>query len=378
MKNNTENARSWIRLNLVQGITREKYLKLINIFTTPENIFSAKESDIRSAGFTDNNFIKNLMSPPDDLVLDKEIKLIEKHNVSVMTIIDDDYPENLKTAISPPPILYIKGSLDKLDKFSLTVVGTRQPTEYGKWATKTFIKKLSEWGIVIVSGMASGIDSVSHKAALAAGGRTIAILGNGLAKCYPAVNKRLMDEISEKGAVISEFPMETPPNAYNFPVRNEILASFGLATLVVEASYKSGSLITARLALDENRMVFAIPGDINRETSRGTNYLIRSGATSVLSPEDILEDLKPQLKGLLIDARSENLNISDKRKTKQLSEKEMPIYNFIKREPQSIDTLSDFISETEITMPELYNILLKMEITGYIEKLPGQIYTIKS
>jgi DNA processing protein len=276
-------------------------------------------------------------------------------------------------------LLYVKGNLEKCDRFAITIVGARHPTEYGRWAAKNFSEQLSKWGLTIVSGMASGIDSAAHKAAIASKGRTIAVLGNGLAKCYPATNKRLMDEISSNGAVISEFPMETPPNAYNFPIRNEILACLGLATFVVEANEMSGSLITARIAMEENRVVFALPGDINKDTSIGTNLLIRSGAIITTSPEDILEDLSHQLKSLLNEYKEDNLEKKrENSAVKELFENEKIIYEQIKREPQSIEALSDVVSDMNISISDLINILLKMELKGLIEKLPGQIYTIKS
>lgn len=378
MEKSPEKARCWLRLSLVDGISRDRFLRLIDYFNEPENVFSAHKKDFQKAGITDEDFIDKLLAQPDDKMLDKEIELIEKHKVSIITINDEEYPINLKYCRIPPPMIYVKGKLDKSDRFAITIVGTRNPTEYGRWAAKKFASKLAEWGLTIVSGMAAGIDSVAHRASIAAKGRTIAVLGNGLAKCYPASNNKLMDEIADNGAVISEFPMETPPNAYNFPIRNEILAGLGLATFVIEASEVSGSLITAKIASEENRIVFALPGDINKEASFGTNLLIRNGAIPVISPKDILEDMSAQLKSLLKEYKAENLEQKIKNETVgDLSENEKTIYELIKHEPISIDAISEKVSHLNITLSELITILLKIELKGLIEKLPGQIYSIK-
>jgi len=374
-----ENLKEWLRLNLISGITREKYLTLLNNFGNPENVFKSKKSDLQRAGPFDEEFVSKIFSPPTDNEVERELNLISKHNVSLLTIDDSDYPINLKYVQNPPPLLYIKGKIEKCDRFSITIVGTRNPTEYGKWAAKRFAEQLSRWSLTIVSGMAIGIDSAAHRAALSVdNGRTIAVLGNGLARCYPSLNRKLMEQISSNGAVISEFPMETQPEAYNFPKRNEILSGLSLATLVIEARETSGSLITARLAIEGNKFVFALPGDINRETSKGTNLLLRSGAIPVLSPEDVINDLNPQLKAMLKESMPESVErhiptISED----ALSEKEKIVYALIKREPCSLDDLIFILSEKQISHPDLLNLLLQLELKSLIEKLPGQIYTIK-
>lgn len=378
MNDLTEKKISYIRLNLVPGMTRERFIRLTHVFESPQGVFCASMSDFKEAGFRDGEFISRLTNPPDSKSLDKELSLIEKHGVGILIWDDEEYPVNLRFGKINPPILYVKGKIEKCDRFSITVVGTRTPTEYGKWAAKSYCRKLSEFGLTIISGMATGIDSVAHKTAIAAKGRTIAVLGNGLANCYPASNKRLMDEIACNGAVISEFPMETPPNAYNFPIRNEILASMGLATLVVEASEMSGSLITAKIAVDENKTVFAIPADINREASRGSNTLLRRGAIIALRPSDILEDLAPQIKPLLKECSEEEKIVFGAEKiTAELAGTEKTIYEIVQKAPITIDDLfSGF--DGKISMPELINTLFSLELKGVVEKQPGQIYTIKS
>jgi len=224
---------------------------------------------------------------------DWEMEKLLRENIDLITIQDKNYPKLLKEIYAPPALLYIKGNLEPNDKISIGIVGTRNPSSYGNQITPLITKDLSNFGLTIISGLAKGIDTLAHQATLNANGRTIAVLGTGIDKksIYPAINIQLAEEITHKGALISEFPIGTQPAAQNFPQRNRIISGLSLGVLVIEASEKSGSLITARNALEQNRDVFAIPGNVFSINSLGPNKLIKMGAKLVSQANDIIEEL---------------------------------------------------------------------------------------
>ncbi|MGC9125541.1 MAG: DNA-processing protein DprA, partial [Caldisericaceae bacterium] len=222
----------------------------------------------------------------------KEIASALNLGVEIIPYDDDGFPSQLRDIKESPLVIYIKGSLEKTDSFSVSIVGSRKCTEYGKAVARELSKKLAQLGIAVVSGLAYGIDSEAHKGALSVNGRTVAVLGSGVDVVYPRENRFLYDEIVEKGAVISEFPLGTKALKFNFPFRNRIISGLSLATIVVEAQEKSGSLITANYALEQSREVFAVPGNITSSCSKGTNLLIRDGAIPLLSYEDVLYNVK--------------------------------------------------------------------------------------
>ena len=236
---------------------------------------------------------KNLLSyrPKTSIDIDKEIGLIKKYDVEVITIDEDQYPKNLKHIYNPPRVLYVKGKLIPEDYYSIGIVGSRKASFYGQQNAERLGSELAQKGFTVISGMARGIDTYAHKGALKAKGRTIAVLGSGINVVYPPENKTLMDEISRNGAVISEFPIDTRPNRQNFPMRNRIISGLSMGVLVIEAARKSGALITASFALEQGREVFSLPGRVDMSTSRGTLGLIKEGAKLVESVDDILEEL---------------------------------------------------------------------------------------
>ncbi|NQT23051.1 MAG: DNA-protecting protein DprA [Candidatus Omnitrophica bacterium] len=237
---------------------------------------------------------KNLKTYSSANSLDKEIELIEKLGIKVITIDDKEYPSNLKHIYNPPKVLYVKGKIVPKDHYSIAVVGARKSSTYGRETAARLARELAEKSITVVSGMARGIDTYAHRGALESGGRTIAVLGCGINIIYPPENKSLMEEISKSGAVISEFPINTPPLRRNFPMRNRIISGLSFGVVVVEAAEKSGSLITASLALEQGREVFSVPGRVDTRLSRGTLALIKEGAKLVENVDDILEEVKAQ------------------------------------------------------------------------------------
>lgn len=293
--------------------------------------------------------------------LEVELKLIKKHNVEIVTIFDENYPKLLKEIYSPPIVLYVMGKILKEDEFAIAIVGSRFASVYGITTAERLGYELASKGVVVVSGLARGIDTAGHKGALKAHGRTIAVLGNGLSTVYPPENKKFAKEIiDEGGAIVSEFPMKMPPLNRNFPVRNRIISGLSLAVVVVEAAKNSGALITADFALEQNREVFAVPGKVDSATSFGTNELIKDGAKLVQRADDILEEL-----GLEI----EKSRPGDKNLKPNLTPEESIIYENLSKEPKYLD---DVAQDAKVSVGKTIEILLKLQLRKLVRELPGK------
>lgn len=271
----------------------KKVSKVISKFGDIDEVFKASPAGLRDV-FPESKDIEKILSSRNSKVLDKELELIEKEKIDCLDIFDKDYPLLLKEIANPPLVLYIKGRREVLNKASFAIVGTRIPTIYGSAIAQEYAYKLSSLGLVIVSGLARGIDTAAHKGAVK-GGETVAVLGGGLLNLYPKENKKLSEAVIQRGALVSEFPLFAAPIRENFPRRNRIVSGLSKGVLVVEAALKSGARITAHLAAEQNREVFAIPGSIDSPLSRGTHTLIKEGAKLVDSLEDILEELSLKL-----------------------------------------------------------------------------------
>ena len=289
----------WLALNMVPGIGRKLYHRLINHFHFPEKVFQATNSQLLQIEGVGENLAATITSFDVDKVIEQEKKLVTLNHVSIITFQDDIYPENLKKIYDPPPVLYMKGSIAKMDNIAVAIVGTRIPSRYGKLVTEKISSELAERGVTIISGMASGIDSIAHRSAIAAGGRTIAVFGCGVNMTYPTENINLKEKIIENGAVLSEFPMNTRPERTNFPMRNRIISGLSLGTIVIEAAEKSGALITSDFALEQGKDVFAVPGNINSPKSKGTNRLIKMWAKLIENAEDVIEEFTYEIQTLL-------------------------------------------------------------------------------
>jgi len=278
--------------NLIDNIGPIAFKKILNYFGSLNIAWKSEINEFKQAGL--NQFtIEQIRKQRPNINPDYEMERLEKEKIKIITIQDESYPKLLKEIYAPPAILYIRGSFKPSDKFSLGVVGTRKLSSYGQQITPKITSELSQSGLTIISGLAKGIDTIAHQAAIDNNGRTIAVLGSGIdsKSVYPAINKYLAEKITENGAVISEFPINTKPLAQNFPQRNRIVSGLSLGILVIEAPEKSGAMITARNALEQNRDVFAIPGDILSNNSMGPNNLIKMGAKLVTKTNDILEEL---------------------------------------------------------------------------------------
>lgn len=285
-----------IALNMVNDLGCLKIKRLLKVFKRAKDVFSAQESEIAKVAGVNRKIVGEIKKVLNSKEFKEELLFIEKQKIKVITILDEDYPSNLKNIYAAPALLYVKGSLLKNDSIALSVVGSREASDYGLKAAERLSFDMAKYKITVVSGLARGIDTHSHIGALKGGGRTIAVLGSGLDVIYPPENIRLYQRIKDKGAVISEFPVFTPPNRQNFPRRNRIISGLSLGVVVVEAKRRSGSLITADLALEQGREVFALPGNAGSLTSQGTNHLIRQGAKLIENLDDIIEELQSPLK----------------------------------------------------------------------------------
>lgn len=349
-------------LNTLKNLTPAQANLLLKEFVSPTQIFSLKARDLIEKGVVEELAVQ-IVSAKEKVNIDKEIKEIEKNQINILTLHHSNYPQNLKNIYDPPLVLYIKGKIESFDSLSLAVVGTRNFTIYGKKVTLDLCAKLAQLKITVVSGMARGIDTFAHQSVLENKGITIAVLGSGLNICYPPENRNLIEKISENGCVISEFPLWTPPDKINFPRRNRIISGLSAAVIVIEAGKRSGALITAEYALNQGREVFAIPGDIYRQQSQGTNQLIKEGAKLVEKIEDILEEINFSFGQQFLFAQSENENL--------LEIEEKRIYNLIAQEPKSIEEISQ---QSSVPFQQLITTLTSLQIKGYILELPGKRY----
>lgn len=338
----------------MSGISPATYRKLLDKYGAFENI-SHKDIDLLLGR-------KKLLHKD----LDIELKQIKKEGLKVVTLEDQEYPASLKYISDPPYVLYLKGNLKKEDNISIGVVGCRKPTAYGKICTEKITTSLLKRGFTVISGLARGVDTVCHTAAVRNKKRNVAVIGSGFSRFYPQENRRLAEDISECGAVVSEFSMFTAPDRYNFPRRNRIISGMSLGTLVIEAGETSGALITAKYALEQCREVFALPGNITSEESRGTNSLIKQGAKLVTDVEDIIEELKDALpEGFLnIKGQAEFENMA-------LSGFENIAFQSLNNEPMHIDEIT---VKTKLAPGSLASVLINLEIKGYIRQFPGKMF----
>ena len=371
----------WIALKQVEGIGNVGFQSLLDAFGSPRDAFAAPMSMLQAVPGIGAKSASRIKAFTDWKKADQELDRIGRAGVSIVTSRDPLYPPRLLAADDHPAYLYVKGSLDG-DDVCVAVVGSRAASTYGKYTTERLCRELALRGITVVSGLARGIDSAAHRGALAGKGRTIAVLGCGLDVIYPPENESLYGEIARQGALVSEFPLGTPPNAPNFPARNRIISGISLGVVVVEASQKSGSLITARIALEQGREVFAVPGSIDSAGSRGTNLLIKQGAKLVENVDDILEEILPQVDRERTQARPQ----PRPRQTREpapggepspgiaLGETEKAVWQALSQKPAHIDRI---IAATGLPAREVLGTLLNLELRGIVEQKPGKTYTRK-
>lgn len=277
-------------LNVIPKLGQGGVKKLLECYNPISSVFNASTKELREIEGIDSRTANNILDWSKFIDIKAELRFIEKNNISIVTIKDIDYPVYLKEIYDPPVVLYIKGEIIPDDEMMLAVVGARKASSYGINTARNIARQLAEHGITVVSGLARGVDTAAHTGALEGNGRTIAVLGSGINKVYPKENLSLAGKISQTGAVVSEFQIGMDPKPYNFPKRNRIISGLCKGVIVIEAGKYSGSLITARMATEQGREVFSIPGRIDELTSYGTNFLIKNGAKTVVNIEDILEE----------------------------------------------------------------------------------------
>ncbi|MDH3973993.1 MAG: DNA-processing protein DprA [Deltaproteobacteria bacterium] len=367
MSNNVkEDTRYWVALSRIKGVGSKTAKKLLERFSTAKNIFSSAEKDLKEINGLREVSISQILTFRDWTGIDRELERTGRLGFSILTWQDDNYPLSLLNIYDPPIILYAGGDYKNLDSCNLAIVGSRASSSYGLHAAASFAGRLASSGVTIVSGLARGIDTKAHEGALKAGGKTIAVLGSGLDLIYPAENASLFRRILKNGAVFSEFPLSTPPDPQNFPRRNRIISGLSMGVLVVEASLRSGSLITARCALDQGREVYAVPGNITAARSRGTNSLIKEGARLVEKPEEIMSDLLP---GLAVNRQKENKR---REAAFSLNTDEDKLLTLLGNGPLHIDQL---IKESTWSSSRLSTLLLNLELMGAIKQHPGKFFS---
>jgi len=418
MSTTTIDLLDWLSLRLSPDMTRPRFHNLMAHFKTPEAVYGSSAAEIaRLRGF-DAAIARGVLSGYQSDEVRRHADRLAAGSIRMVSRNCADYPANLKESSLAPPLLFVQGTLLSEDRYAIALVGSRHATQYGRAVASEFGSGLARYGMTVISGFARGVDGEAHHAALKAGGRTIAVLGNGLDTCYPSEHRSLVSKVAESGALITEYPLGTPPDRYNFPERNHVIAALALGTLVVEAAEKSGSLITARLAVEENRFVFAVPGDITRNNSRGANGLIQQGARMVQRPQEILIEMKHVLRGYLNDDLLEEEieeappkkkqktiasattadAISDRPLSEQSALQSLPehqplpkpaapdpvtftdaenfIIGLLRHEAMVFDEIATQAYAHGIDVPRLTSLLMKLELRSIIRQMPGRYYVL--
>jgi len=365
-----EEQMSIFKLFLAADIGSVRLARLIEVFESARDILDASKGDLLSVSGVGEKCALDILKAKDyDKKAAEEIELARKNDIVISISQDSAYPKILNEYPDRPPVLYIKGKIEDRDFDSVAIVGSRQITPYGKRAAADFASFFAQNSITVVSGLAKGIDAQAHKSAIENKGRTIAVLGNGLLINYPSENNQLQKEIPQNGAIISEFPLLRNPDKTTFPRRNRIVAALAKAVLVVEASKKSGALITARFGAEYGKDVFAVPGNIYGQYSQGANYLIANGAFAALNPQDM---------AIRLSFFNIKTIAKENKKTyiKELDDEQKIVFTIIEQANEGIHI--DLIAlKSNINISLLSSILLHLELNGLIESLPGKIYVKK-
>jgi DNA processing protein len=351
---------AWIKLNKA-GLTPRMAKLLLDHFGSGELAVSAPIHEIAAIEGLDRRALEKLELAK-DVDISTDLEKIRDLGLSVVTIQNEAYPVNLREIHDPPPVIYVKGTLKETDKFSISIVGTRRPSTAGRQTASNIARDLARGGFTIVSGMAYGIDSSAHQGAIAGGGRTVAVAGCGVDIVYPPANKDLYQEIADHGAVVSEFPIGTAPDAWQFPVRNRIISGLSLGTVVIEAPEKSGALLTAGAAADQGRDVYVVPGDVRTGLSKGCHALLKEGAKLIEGAEDILQEM-----GIPVEAAQERLSEIPE----DISEDEKTVLATLSLEEKHIDSI---ILDSRLDTGRVNGILVTLEIRGLVKRVPGNCF----
>jgi DNA processing protein len=364
-----EASLSWLALTLTPGIAARLSARLLREYGSPEGVFRAPLTGIEAC---------NVPAPAAQAIFkkqlfwraEKEVDALRKVGGKLVNWKEPDYPQALLQIYDPPVMLYVRGDAQILNSPSLSIVGTRRPTVYGSQMAEKMGRDLAARGLTIVSGLARGIDAIAHQEAIAVGGRAIGVLGTGIDVCYPKENKKLYEKVLERGAIVSEFPTGSHPAPENFPVRNRIIAGIPLGVVIVEGKQYSGSLITARLAMEFGREVFGVPGNVTQEVSFAPNLLIKQGAKLVTNAEDVIEELPTPVRAALVkaeavEAEQRNLLLVD-----GLSDVQRKLYELLSAEESR--HIDDLVDTSGLNSSEVLATLFDLEMKGIVRQLPGK------
>ncbi len=373
--------KEWISLNMTPGVGPRKATQLLERFGSAENVFHATRSELESLRIRAET-IESILKREFHAQAVDELNKVKDIGGDVLILDDGSYPVLLREIADPPITLYVKGNWQEcFDTPCVAVIGSRRCSTYGENASEMLARDLAEHGVCIVSGFARGIDTAAHRGAIRGKGKTIAVLGTGIDNVYPKENAKLVDEIlANGGAIVSQFPLETPPLKENFPYRNRIISGLSYGVLLVEASERSGSLITARLAMEQNREVLAVPGNITSKNSFGTNYLIKSGAKLVQQWQDVVTELPSEISARILPPKLDENTANDKPQQQTLapaglSANERQIWQMLSAdEPIYIDALLEM---SGLSFGDLNAALLALEMRELIRVLPGKCYARK-
>ncbi len=377
----SEGIEHWLRLSHAEGVGSVLFARLMKRFGSVEQVLGASVAEMTQVEGIGNVTAEKIARSRNQFDVSKELELADKHNTVLLHWDDLRYPPALKSIYDPPPVLYVRGTLERSDALSVAIVGSRRCSAYGSEQASRFGYLLASAGFTIVSGLARGIDTAAHRGALSAKGRTIAVQGCGLANVFPSENEKLAGMISQSGAVVSELPMGYEPLAENFPARNRIIAALSLGTLVVEAPGNSGALLTAKAALEYDRDVMAVPGKIDSLLSGGCHKLIKEGARLVDSIEDILDALGYVGQGLKSHTEQSSGQAEEKAQATlfdsgrlNLSDAEKAILGGFDGEPMHVEHI---IAQSDLTAGQVHASIISLQLKGLVKQLPGGLYVKK-
>ncbi len=362
MTANEEQIYNLLLLSSISGIGHARLRALCQKFGHAGQVFRASLQQLTATEGFEKKTAEKILDPAqrDEAFVEEQLRMMRQYQVAFISLWDPAYPENLKNIYDPPAFLFVRGSFNPADDYSVALVGTREPTAYGRYMAETLSRELAIRGITTVSGLARGIDTIVHQTSLRHGGRTIAVLGCGVDRVYPPENYKLAMEIIQHGALVSDYPMRTAPDAAHFPGRNRIISGLSLGAVIVEAGARSGALITAEYALEQNRELFAVPGNAVVPQAKGPNRLIRQGAKLVETVDDILSELESRL--------SFRRAAPSAAPTAALTETEAEMLKYLNTEPLHIDVIS---SQARLPVSEVLARLLNLEISGLVRQTAG-------
>lgn len=361
----------WLRLSLTPGLGGAGCRRLVDHFGSPKKVFAASPSALASLGGIRKTTLAAIGGADTTKNAESVFSRAQRNGQTLLCWDDPNYPPRLRTIHDPPALIYLKGSAAVLNSAGVAVVGARAASTYGLQMARRFSRDIAVQGLSVISGLALGVDSNAHAGALEASGKTVAVLGCGLDIVYPPSNRKLFEEIAAHGAIVSEYPPGTPPDGFRFPARNRIISGLALGVLVVEAAKNSGSLITAQLALEQGREVFAIPGRIDSGKSEGTHRLLQDGAKLVHSVNDIVEELQ----FCAAPATDQETKQPDPEKLKELDQDSLKIMAILDVYPKNVD---DLIMTTGLSARLVNEKLVLLELADLVEVLPGKLYQLKS